>query len=464
MSRCLLVVVAFVSISSNATVSMGSTALNLREAIDIALESNVALRQASNQAYSAGLSVSQAKADFLPSLQLSSNATLSDYKALDTESGLYEGQDSERLTSSVSLNLNLFTGFGRLASLRQSGYELDASDYTVERMEQAVTYETASRFIQAAAYREMIRVYQENLEAQRQQLDRVKAFYDAGNKPIADLFQQQAETARAELGLLESERDFEISRLQLMETLGLDPSADLKIIGPETDDLGGFACPYQEGKAVTRALADRPDLASQQSQVAAALQGVKVARANYWPTVSLSFGVGTGYSNSMSELYGFSDQYWDNNVQTDIGLSISLPIFDRMRTRTDVGKSQIQLETAQLELEGLKHSIKREVLQAFEDLHMAEKQVDVVDAQVRFAEESLRSYQKRYDVGASTLAEVTQARATFLEARQSQVSARYDLLLTHMNLAYCVGNTDLMISLVDDVSRTGSGLLEGDPQ
>ena len=79
---------------------------------------------------------------------------------------------------------------------------------------------------------------------------------------------------------------------------------------------------------------------------------------------------------------------------------------------------------------------------SFLDYRASTQQLDAAEAQLRAASLALESSQQRYNVGAATLLEVTQARATQLQAASGLVTARYALLFQRTLIGYYVGDLD----------------------
>ncbi|MEP7243041.1 MAG: TolC family protein, partial [Gammaproteobacteria bacterium] len=82
------------------------------------------------------------------------------------------------------------------------------------------------------------------------------------------------------------------------------------------------------------------------------------------------------------------------------------------------------------------------VRRAHLDFRSAQEQLVNAQAQVRSAELALQAAQDRYQAGASTLVELTQARATQVQAASSLVSARYNLQFQRTLMDYYVGDLD----------------------
>ncbi|SHK01591.1 outer membrane protein [Desulfatibacillum alkenivorans DSM 16219] len=408
--------------------------LTLEKAVALALEHNQDLRMAQNSVKSAEITVKQDKDDFLPSLSASTSWSASADRADSTEDSTFQS-----LNAALSSSLNLFNGYGDQAALEKSRYSLSAEENTRNRTMQSVIYSTMAAFFQAYTAREKIKVAANNLEDNARQLDEIQAFYDAGSKPVTDLYQQKAQTSSAQLDLLTAQRDYSVNKIQLMEAIGMPASASFEIAAPALRQDLLPAGVTTEG-ALNQALAQRPDIQSQNETISAAQASIKENKAGFLPSLDLTGEVGTNYSSGGD--LGFEDQFWDQSMDARVGLSLSIPIFDRNITRNNVAKARISLNNAELELEKIKRQVEVEIGQAVADYQTAEKKVQVTRDQLEYATQALDSSSQRYTVGASTLTELTQARTTFVEAQYDQIEAEVNLRIQAMALAFYSGTLD----------------------
>lgn len=431
-----------------------ATTLTLSRAIEIALQNNPDLKQVGNQVRQAMIQVKQKKANFLPHISLSTQSGQRFAKAVNAGTGMVEAESEQSLSLNGTLSLNLFNGFNDRFSLQQSKLELAASRDTFSRYQQTIIFETIRQYIQVILSGELIAVDQKNLDAQRIQLKLIENFFESGKRPIADLYQQQAEISRHEYLLLNAERNLRINRILLFQTLGLNPDANCLISEPGIEALIRKVADFNKDDDVSRSLENRADYLSQKNQIAAAGKEIQTARSGFWPTLALNTTAGTSYSSS-NESFGFSDQFLHNHPGASIGLTLSVPIFDRNQTRNNVALAKINLDNQQLELEKISRQIMVEIQQALEDYHTAEKQVRVTEAQGKYARAALESVEERYRVNAATMAELIQARSQQYEAQYNLVEAKFNLLLQGMAVAFYRGDGNSMISMLDINNKRG---------
>lgn len=420
-------------------------ALTLEKAIEIALEANINLKQADNQVALGKIAVNRDKANFLPDLGLSARASERYAKDYDPLTGKYSNVNNGSLTLGASSSFNLFNGFYDTASLQQSKLELKGTGEDAVRTHQTIIFETIQRFIAVITAREMIRVEKENLEAQQLLLGQIEAFYKSGKRPITDFYQQSAQISNAEYRLLNAERDYDVSKLQLMQIMGLQPGSDYEVEDPGIDSLVTNVLQFQREEELSQALAKRPDLKAQEWFIEAARFEIKAARSGYWPKLSLSADYGTSYSGQVNYL-NFSDQLFKSNPSGAVGLSLTIPLFDKSRTRYSVAVAEINLRNQQLEMERLHQQVALDIQQAIEDYQTAAKQMNVSETQLKYSKDALDSMQERYNVNAATMVELTQTRAQYLQSIYNRLQAKFNLLIRGIAVAFYKGDYDAMIS------------------
>lgn len=420
--------------------------LTLPQAVALALEKNPGLRQAANQVETNLITVARRRADFAPDL----TATLAGSERFDkalNAAGDRDGRNHESASGALGSSLNLFNGFGDVAALRGAEWSLAGERDSYSREEQTLIFSTVTAFLQALSDRELIRVRAENLEGNRRQLEQVDALYQAGNRPVSDLYQQQAETASAELDLLLAGRNAELSIQQLLKTIGLSPAAPAVVAAPQLGGLEALLAAQEPTAADAARLAARADLRSREKQVEAAREEITAAAAGYWPSLNLSATLSSDYS-SLERSAGFADQFVDHNPAAAIGLTLAVPLFDRWQTRHQVAQARIREDDARLALLQQQLQAESEFNQALRDFRTAQKLIAVTEARLTAARQALAAMEERYRVGAATLVELTQTRTQYTEAAYERVKARYGLITQGVSVAYYQGDGERLQALL----------------
>ena len=425
-----------------APVALGAQAaptqtITFDDAIRIALRQNTSLQQASNAAENNAAAVKQQRLSFLPDLRLSTNTGQSYGRTFSQDEGRIINETTQSLNAGLNSSVTLFNGFANIANLRSAQLAETAGERTVQRAEQTVAFTVASNFLALVQQQEQLRVQRENLTAQEAQEREIKAYVDAGSRPISDLYQQQAAVAAQRSQVVNAERAFELAKVDIIQTLQLDPRGTYTFAPPALDTTSRTTVVLDLDSLLTRALGQRSDLFAQRSLVSAASQNVKAAKGGRFPSLSLSAGYNSAY-NSATDV-SFTEQL-NQRRGGSVGIGVSIPLFDRGSTSLATQRAEIAEDNARLELKDRQQQIGLEVRRAYLDYQAATQQLAAAEAQLRAAQLALESSLQRYNVGAATLVEVTQARATQLQAASALVSARYGLLFQRTLIGYYVGD------------------------
>ena len=410
--------------------------IGLQDAIGIALRQSVLVKQSENAVASSENGVSQAKNAFLPSLALSTSSARSVGRAGTSSIG---SSSSQSLNTGISSSFTVFDGLRNVNELRQAKLDVAANTNELTRARQTAVFTVASNYLTLATAEGQLSVQKENLAQQEAQEKQLQTLVKAGARSISDLYQQQATTAAARASIVSGERDVELARIALIQTLQLDPRGTYDFVAPKVGDVSGTVPKYDLDSLLSRAFASRSDLAAEQTRVQVAAVGTKAAAATRLPTVSLNTNYSASYNSAAASALGAQ---LDQNRGGSVSLGVSFPIFDKGATSAAVQQARIQEDNARLALADQRQSVALDVRRAWLTLESTRQQLTVALAQQKAADLAVSTTQARYQVGTSTLLELTQARASQLQANVAVVSARNALAFQDALLPYYTGELD----------------------
>lgn len=435
----LLVIVAVVAAASPTAQAQAVQNIDFNEAVEIALQQNVTIRRAQNNVSLQATNVTAEKAAFLPNLNLNTNGSRSTGLSFDQTVGELVSETSESFSMSASSSINLFNGFADVASLAQARLNLVSQEYDFDRTRQTIVFNVATNFLGTILAEERVAIRTDDVEAQQLLLNQIEEFVNAGVRAVSDLYTQQANLAASEAQLLDADSQFQLAKTRLIQILQLDPMADYEFVAPDPDDLPLGIREFDIDELMVGAFESRADIKAQEAAIDATTQGIRAAKAGYLPSLNMSGSYRTSYSSRSS--IDFSDQL-ENNTNKSLGLSLSVPIFNRLSVRTNVESRRVQYANALLDLEAMQQAVALDIRQAYYDYQTAVKQLDVTSKQLRAAEQALEVEQERYDVGAATLVELTQSRAQFTNASSGRAQAIFQFFFQQRLLEYYQGVLD----------------------
>ena len=444
--------------------------ISFNEAVRIALDQNTDLRRAANQVRSADATIAAERMDFFPTASVSSGGQRSFGRSFSQEEGGLVNQTTDFLTIDGSADLTLFDGFSNFASLDQAKAQGAASEFSLDRTRQDVVFQVMNRYLTLVENREVLRVQREELQARQQQLAQIREFVDAGSRPVSALYEQEAAVAEQKSSVLTAERDVELAETRLLQVLQLDPMQPYRFEAPGLGDDSVRAESYDLNRLLDQAMSRRMDLRAARSDVQAAEEGVTVAKSGYYPTISLGFNYGTDWSSSAPDIQRVPTGFDTVNLLTQEGVTIpeeiptgfetsqlnfvdkldqrrggsvsirlSYSLFDGLRRNERVEQAQVRAQNAEYDLEDQRLQVALEVREAYLNHRNAVQQLEASESRLRSARQAREAAQERYNLGAASIVELTNANRNFVEAASQRIRARYNLVFQKKLIDYYVG-------------------------
>ena len=421
--------------------------ITIDQAISIALENNYSLKQAKNELDLAEDLIFSEKADFLPSVSASMNGSRTTgqqfiFERFSEDLDPFVDVSSQSISGGMNASINLFNGFNNILTLKSSQSNKESRTQQYERAKESVIFNTASRYLQVLLDKELLAIAEQNLETSTTQLNQVQAQVELGARPMVDLFNQEAQVANDELVVTQRENTLSLNSLLLVRQLEIDPLGAYDFVVP---DLTLNDLPWMDvnlRSLVNEALITRSDILSAEASISSLRYQMQVTKNSLLPTLRASAGVSSRYSDQYSiggNEVSFSDQFFDQQVNRSLGLSISLPLFNNWNRIYSIQSAEVQLKNAELNLDNSKMQVIQEVSQAYNDYSSYVKQLDASEKSLIASERAFQTQQERYNLGASTLIELTQAQSAFVSAQSSYTQALYNLIFQEKLLDFYLG-------------------------
>ena len=248
--------------------------------IETALKNNPSLKASAESVARSEALLAQSRAGLLPRLGAGASVT---------GGGALEGNAfSDRYSANVDASWEADIWGGIRSGVLASGYDLAGTQATFESARQALIGATARAYVLAIEAEQQIALTQQTLAAQEETLRIVNVRYDLGAASRREqvLADSDVAGARDNLVLARSAKTDALLGLQIL--LGQYPDGTLDV-SPNFPDMNGALAAGTPAEILRR----RPDVLSSEYNVLAAFEAVKIARANKWPSLSLSGGLDT---------------------------------------------------------------------------------------------------------------------------------------------------------------------------
>ena len=421
--------------------------ITLDQALSIAFARNVNVAQAANNLDNAKVAVVAAYGQYVPvpiagasfeRYGLSRPPTTAFYGGqlftldrTDTYSNQYSGQ--------VGLTYTLFDGFNREANLGTAKESEAQASQSYERTRQSIAYSVMSTYLTVIQNEQQVKVLQENLTNEKNQLDRIVEQNKLGAVAIGDVYRQQSVVATAEYNLISGQNMYDKSRADLLNLLAVDVNQNYVIADPtiaaqikqvETDppidSLGSFKDLY------SRAIEARPDYASAQEQVNIADMGITQAWSSYYPSLNLS----GSYSTTAPDWTTASS--WQNH-QSQVAATLSWQLPNIFSSLERIQTADVAKKNAVLQMQQSARDISVSLKKALLDLEAARKQYVASEKSQIAAGQDRKTAEAKYNLGSGTLLDLQVADATYLSAQLTTLANAYNYIILKKNLELVIG-------------------------
>jgi outer membrane protein len=449
--------------------------LSLQEALEIAERNNpVYLRRANDQA-AADWQVREAYASFLPSAIASGSAAYTEAGVQRIGTLDFGAQSTDWYSSSYSLSLN-WTLDGRtlyaLPSARANARSVSAGiDAARFNMQQLVTLQ----YMTALRARDAVRVALDQQERAAQNLEIVRTRVAAGAAAGTEAIQAEVTLGRAEIALLNAERDHRAERLRLMEQLGTGMDGDVELVS----EFVIFEPPWSPADLITDAMARHPSLRSFRATEDAQGAQVKQAWSSYLPSLSLTTAFSGNALQARNEdfirnsvegkydsqlascqnfnaidsaipggLPAYAPQDCSRYVYTpaigDAALSqnqvfpfdftknpltlqlrVSVPVFQGFSRQRQVEQAEAAARDAAHDLRAEELRLTTAITQALDDVRSAHRSTEIEARNLELARQQLEQARQRYAVGNTSILDLQDAETSLSTAERDYLNAQY---------------------------------------
>ena len=444
---------------------------SLNDCIRIAIENNLDLKSSVLRSESSEIYFKQARNELIPNLNANYNYGLNDGRNIDPFTNGFVNQQLSFSNLGLNLNYNIFNGLRIKNSIKQSKFNLQASEMEIEEAEQNLIIEVTFRYIQILNGKDLLSLSKARLETTKAQLDRLEAHYNQGYGNPADYTDMQGQYAMDEIGIVNATNTLKEAVLELIRLLSTDPDSEIYF-----EDIEGLTetekYRYSANEVFDDALVNLATFKAKRLRIDAADSGVKVAKSIYYPEISIFGSLHTSYSSltkmftetgtSISETgdfviinglespvltnetlfradnIGYIDQF-NNNFSSVIGLSVRIPILNGFIAKNSVALEKIQLEESSLDLQNTTLLFKQSIEEAYLKMESAFNRHHILISQVTAYEHSFRTNEIRFNNGVSNIVAYLTSKNNLDSAKLNLSKAKYEYILRVRILDYYRG-------------------------
>lgn len=418
----------------------------LQECIDYAMANNITLQQSKLKKESATEELKGAKAALFPTLSASTNQSFGYQPWKDTgmsyvTNGTVNTKvDKTSYNGSYSLSgqWTVWNGNRNINTIKLDQLSEEQAELSTKETANSIQERIAQIYAQILYLAENVKVNVQMLETSKKNEERGKEMLSVGKMSKADVAQLSAQRANDEYTIVEAQSQLMNYELQLKQLLEITDEERFQVAIPEITDEQVLAQIPELQTVYEQALMSRPEI--ERSQLAIKSSGVNVAlaKAGWMPSVNLTGGITTS-TNSLSG-NGWGDQI-KSNVNTSLGVGVTVPIYDGRSTKTSVNKAKIQQLQAQLDLQDQQKTLYSNIQQFWLNAWTNQQKYQAAKSSVESAQQSYDLLSEQFRLGLKNIVELMAGKDNLLSQQQSQLQSKYLALYNQQMLEFYQNGT-----------------------
>lgn len=406
----------------------------LQKCIEHAFNQNIQIRKSelSNQRY--GLYSEQAKAQRMPSVDASLSQNFNWSKNTTTGSTGLSGVNGSNY--SVNSGVVIYNAARIKNQIKQAELNIDGGKYSLEATKELISLNILDAYLQVLYAEEQLKNSQKQIESTTSQLALAQERLGLKVISVADFAQVKSQLASEKLTLANSESQLSIAKINLMQLMELPVQGNFNIAHPDLQESLNQGRAPDVKSVYETALSIKPQVKNAAVIKEVAGLDEKIAKASYYPVLSASGGISSGYSSQTNDPY--FDQM-NNGVKPAIGFSLSIPIYQKKQAKTSVAIAKLGYTDAELSEIDTRNQLRKSVEQACLDVSSAQVEYEASVEKFKATMESSALSDERFKRGFINSVDYLVSKTNLIVAESQMLQSKYKLIFSYKILDFYTG-------------------------
>ncbi len=425
-----LLIAGFLILFSGFTGSAQSKIWTLEECINYALSKNISIQKTELTNDRNQLNANQAQSNRLPSVNASVSQNFNWYKGFDSTTGSYGSSSGSNSTNySLSSNVSLFNGNKLTTKIKQAELDLQSGRFNSETVKESVGLSILNAYLQVLYDIESVSNAEKQIVSTTEQLNLAKERMDLGVISVSDYLQIKSELATEKSTLASAQSTLSMGKVTLMQLMELPVDANFEISSPDLESLLVDSAEPDAQAIYNLALGIKPQIKSAELDKESAELDVDIAKADVLPSLSMNAGLSTGYS-SLTTASGYTGQLKDK-INPSVGLSLSIPIFQKKQIKTNIASANISVTDAELTEINTKNELRKSIEQACADVVSAKSQYVASQEQNQSSKESYDVTTEKYNQGLINSVDYLIQKTNLITSESNLLQSKFKLIFSY---------------------------------
>ena len=406
----------------------------MQQCMQYAVEHNHEVKQAALELDNYKAQKTKAIGSFLPAVDAGIGAQYNFGRAIDPETNGYTDVSTFYNGYQLSASLPVFDGFSRLHALRAAKASELMGRASLRQHQDQTALNVLQAYANVAYYEGLVKMAEEKVQETALLLKQTRLLEEVGRKSAADVAQVESQQAEADYELTRQQNLYASAMLELKKTMNYPLSDSIKVLGD------GCWVMVDSNSQHPTSNTQHPELQTARYHMQASKHEWHQARASLFPSLSLSAGLNTTYYKTLHSetAASFSNQF-KNNMGEYVGATLSIPLFNRLQTVTNIRKAKNNYKIAceayeqkQLELEKLSQV-------AWQDWQGYLKQTVQMEKKVEADSLAYQLTRRQFEEGLSTAIDLHTTSAQLMNSKATLLQCRLMAIVKEQLVRYYKG-------------------------
>ena len=384
---------------------------------------------------------------FLPAVDANIGAQYNFGRAIDPETNGYTNVSTFYNGYSVQVSLPVFDGFNRLHALKAAKASVLMGHQALRQQQNQVALNVLQAYVNVVYDEGMVRMAQEKLQETELLLRQTRLLEEVGRKSAADVALVESQHAEADYEVTRQQNLLATALLELKKGMAYPLTDSLAVVAPIADAKSvshesGISDSHRQDAMQPFCSPLHPALQQAQYQVQTSKHEWNQARASLYPTLSLSAGLSTTYYKTLhtQTASSFGKQF-SNNMGEYVGVTLSIPIFNRMQTLGNIRKAKNNYQIAREAYEQKRAELEKLSREAWLDWQGYLKQTIQMEKKVEADSLAYQLTYHQYEEGLSTAIDLRNTSAQLLHSKATLLQCRLMAMVKEQLVRYYQGIT-----------------------
>jgi outer membrane protein len=416
--------------------------LTLEKCVAMALRNNAGINNSAFASQIAQAYHTQAQAAPYPAVSGSVEHTLNSGRNINSQNNSYSTQSFTQANYALSAGMPVFNAFKYRNNIQKTNLDFKASEYDLQNQKDQITLQVITAYLDVLNQEDQLELYKQQLLSTQAQMSRLDSMDKAQAAKPDDIANMQGELSGSQVAIIQQENAVKNAKIILFNLMNVPVNIDAVLDRPQSLTEMQLTPSESINNIYAHSLQTLPVIKEAELQEQSAFKSVQINKADYYPNLQLGAGIATTFTNTATDNNGNKIGYFNqlkNNYGTWMALTLNIPVFNGLQTRTNVKIAKIQAAKASFNTKTTKNQLKSNIATALSNANTALLAWQQQQQQVTAYKELMRVDEIKFNAGAMNATDYLVDKTKLEQAEITLIVDKYTYIFNSKILSYYQG-------------------------